>query len=308
MCAVSLFFLPTGERGNCAASQMTARSFSLPAKSAPFQRGAEEMRCAESAKPALFRADAALRRWFSYVRELSAGAAKVPAGYSPGTGDSARGGTAKGNSEFGIGARGMGASGDEVLSRRFALSSCLALHFCHSVLPSAYARPRISVAAFCPQFMPSFAFLSRRFAFGICSTSHFCRGVLPSAYARPRISVAAFCLRFTPAVCRMATNRTACDTLRFYSAGSRSPFVRSRNVGAVICLGAFTSGLAVYFWRSRRVTGDAGTGDGAGGACALLRGHIGSEMLSAGSTLGLRAPDCAKESSTLWTLLTLRRG
>ena len=139
MYAVSSFFLPTGERGNCTASQMTARSFSLPAKSAPFQRGAEEMRCAESAKPALFRADAALRRWFSYVRELSAGAAKVPAGYSPGTGDSARGGTAKENSEFGIGARGMGASGHEILSRRFALSSCLALHFCHSVLLSVHA-------------------------------------------------------------------------------------------------------------------------------------------------------------------------
>ena len=41
---------------------------------------------------------------------------------------------------------------------------------------------------------------------------------------------------------------------------------------------------------------------------ALLRNHIGFVMLSAGSTLGLRAPDCAKESSTLWTLFTLRRG
>ena len=44
------------------------------------------------------------------------------------------------------------------------------------------------------------------------------------------------------------------------------------------------------------------------GLCASLRNHIGVEMLSAGSTLGLRAPDCAKESSTLWTLFTLRRG
>ena len=39
------------------------------------------------------------------------------------------------------------------------------------------------------------------------------------------------------------------------------------------------------------------------GLCAFLRNHIGFEMLSAGRTLGLRAPDCAKESSTLWTLL-----
>ena len=35
---------------------------------------------------------------------------------------------------------------------------------------------------------------------------------------------------------------------------------------------------------------------------ALLRRHIGFAMLSAGRTLGLRAPDCAKESLTLWTL------
>ena len=38
------------------------------------------------------------------------------------------------------------------------------------------------------------------------------------------------------------------------------------------------------------------------GVGASLRDHIGFVMLSAGSTLGLRAPDCAKESSTLWTL------
>ena len=39
------------------------------------------------------------------------------------------------------------------------------------------------------------------------------------------------------------------------------------------------------------------------GACASLRNRIGLVSLSAGRTLGLRAPDCAKESSTLWTLL-----
>ena len=57
-----------------------------------------------------------------------------------------------------------------------------------------------------------------------------------SALARVRrcVSVAAFCHRFTPAVCRMATNRTACDSLRSYSAGSRSLFVRSCGAGAVI--------------------------------------------------------------------------
>ena len=60
-------------------------------------------------------------------------------------------------------------------------------------------------------------------------------------------SVVAFCTWFTsgirfycgvlcsitPAVC-LLTNRTACGMLRFYSAGSRSPFACSRDVGAVI--------------------------------------------------------------------------
>ena len=35
---------------------------------------------------------------------------------------------------------------------------------------------------------------------------------------------------------------------------------------------------------------------------ALLRKHIGFAMFPAGSTLGLRAPDCAKEPLALWTL------
>ena len=34
----------------------------------------------------------------------------------------------------------------------------------------------------------------------------------------------------------------------------------------------------------------------------LLRSPIGIAMLSAGSTLGLRAPDCAKETLSPWTL------
>ena len=96
-------------------------------------------------------------------------------------------------------------------------------------------------------------------------------------------SVVAFCTWFTsgirfycgvlcsitPAVC-LLTNRTACGMLRFYSAGSRSPFARSRDVGAVICLGWFTSGLYVSLWRSRRdCRGHGGCGErGYGGLAA----------------------------------------
>ena len=67
------------------------------------------------------------------------------------------------------------------------------------------------------------------------------------------------CRRFTPAVC-LSTNRTACGMLRFYSAGSRSPFVRSRDVGAVICLGWFTSGWPFVCSDLDGVAGDAGNG------------------------------------------------
>ena len=110
--------------------------------------------------------------------------------------------------------------------------------------------------------------------------------------------------RFTPAVC-LLTNRTACGMLRFYTAGSRSPFVRSRDVGAVICLCGFTSGWPFVCGDLDGATGDAGYGGWRRGACALLRGRIGSEMLSAGSTLGLnveaalRPPQTASKSLRL---------
>ena len=204
---------------------------------------------------AFVRADAAMRRRFSYGSELSAGAAFVLAGFSSGTGVCARGGTGViRNSECGTGAR------DE----RIRLSGSVA-EFCRwfmsafTVLPRRFPR-RMLVIAVLPRHLSSvYPFL--------------CGAVEAISSARVWLcgSVGASCLRFTPAVCRMATNRTACDTLRFYSAGSRSPFVRSRGVNAVICLGAFTSGLAVSLWRSRRVTGDAGTGERGWrrGACAL---------------------------------------
>ena len=141
------------------------------------------------------------------------------------------------------------------------------------------------------------------------------------------------CVRFTPAIrfyWDFLRSVHACclphsakqDGLRYlaflFRHGSRSPFVRSRGVSAVIYLGGFTSGLFVYLWRSRRgYRGHEERGTGERGwrrsVSALLRNHIGFAMFSAGSTLGLRAPDCAKESKVeaalppLWTLFTLRR-
>ena len=65
---------------------------------------------------------------------------------------------------------------------------------------------------------------------------------------------------------------------------------------SVICLCGFTSGLCVSLWRSRRVT-EAERNERTGlrgwrrGLRTLLRNRIDLVILSAGSTLGLRAPN-----------------
>ena len=106
----------------------------------------------------------------------------------------------------------------------------------------------------------------------------------------------------TPAVCRLAPNRTAFGILRSCSAGSRSPIVRSRDVGAVICLCGFTSGLAVSLWRSRRgCQGTRGTENGAGDAafvplCVVI---LVLKFFPRGVRWGLRAPKPAPKSLRL---------
>ena len=103
----------------------------------------------------------------------------------------------------------------------------------------------------------------------------------------------------TPAVCRIAPNRTACDMLRSYSAVGRDRHSCVLGCRVVIRLCWFISGLRVFWRRSRRNTKETrGRGERSRrrGAGALLRKHISIAMLSAGSTLGLRAPDCAKET------------
>ena len=200
------------------------------------------------------------------------------------------------------------------------LGSCLALRCWRGGWPRLILPLRFWRGGW-PQFMPAFATLAGRLAsvhVWLCGAGEagglgssclcgsggaaglrlilplrFWRGVLPSF--TPDFAVLLRCFAFVHA-CFFSFVRkkeTACDALRSYSAGSRSPLVRSRGVGAVICLCGFTSGLCVFLWRSRRVTGRRGT-RGTGrrrGLCASLRGRIGLDMLSAGSTLGLRAPN-----------------
>ena len=129
------------------------------------------------------------------------------------------------------------------------------------------------------------------------------------------------CLAFAHACC--LTHSAKQNGLRkvsfLFRRGSGSPIVRSQrpcdyrtqlvHFGIVRFLAAIptenerTKKLRRIGERSRRR-----------GVGAFLRKHIGLAMLSAGSPLGLRAPDCAKESKVeaalppLWTLFTLRRG
>ena len=112
------------------------------------------------------------------------------------------------------------------------------------------------------------------------------------------------CLAFDHACCLPPVRQTGrlAGGLRSYSAVGRDRHSCVLGCRVVIGLCWFTSGLRVFWRRSRR--GNEGTrGTEAARQSAFLRDRISFAMFSAGSTLGLRAPDCAKESSTLWTLL-----
>ena len=133
-----------------------------------------------------------------------------------------------------------------------------AVRFCRRALRSLCARHCVSPAASCPRFTPAVLFCG--------APCVHCAPII--AFLSPRIALGSrllFALRQTG---RLAVSRVPVPP------GSRSPFVRSRSVGAVICLGGFTSGLAVSLWRSRRSYRGRGErsyeGDGAGGA-ALVR-------------------------------------
>ena len=153
---------------------------------------------------------------------------------------------------------------------------------------------RGSVAAFCARLTPVNMFLLECFAFGSRLSICFYWGVLRLLHA---------CL-----FSFVRKRETACDMFRSCSAVGRDRHSCVLGCRAVIGLGWFTSGLRVSLWRSRQRTKETertrGTRERSRrrGMSALLRDHIGFAVFSAGSTLGLRAPDCAKESSTLWTL------
>ena len=186
----------------------------------------------------------------------------------------------------------------------FCIGLRLALRFCCGGLPSEYARRCGSVVAFAFDARPSLQFywagdiglrLALRSVVAVCIglrlALRFCCGVLPSVHA--------CCLPH-------GDKQDGLRYLAFLFRRSRSPFVRSRDV---LRLSAFVGSLWVWAFLCGDldgVPGTRGTENGKRswrrGPCALLRNRIGFAILSAGSTLGLRAPDCAKESSTLWTL------
>ena len=105
------------------------------------------------------------------------------------------------------------------------------------------------------------------------------------------------CVRSRLLFAACAPNRTACGMFRSCSAVGRDRHSCVLGCRAVIELGWFTSGLRVSLWRSRQRTKETERTRGTRernrrhGLCASLRNHIGLVSLSAGSTLGLRAPN-----------------
>ncbi len=131
-----------------------------------------------------------------------------------------------------------------------------------------------------PSFMPGSAVLSRCFAVGSRRGLRFCRGVLPSVHAGACGSIAVFCRRsrLLFAAWRQ-TGRLAMPCVPIPPGRDRLRAFSRRF--SVICLSGFTSGLCVYLWRSRRVTGETRygvRGYGAGGA-AFVRFYAATSAL-----------------------------
>ena len=176
---------------------------------------------------------------------------------------------------------------------------------CGSVgMACARSRPPCgSIAVFCARSRPPCGsvgmFRARltpavRSCWNVLRLPHARRAVLSRCSAlasRPPCgSIAVFCARLTPAVrfyrgvlrsvhaccLTLSAKQDGLRYLAFLFRGSRSPFVRSRGVGADICLSGFTSGLCVYLWRSRRGyrgRGERGTEPAARCKCAFSQSH-----------------------------------
>ena len=140
----------------------------------------------------------------------------------------------------------------------------------------------------------------------ICFSRNVLRAVLSKCLAfvlrLSCVPVEMSCVRSRLLFAACAPNRTACGMFRSYSAVGRDRHSCVLGCRVVIGLCWFTSGLRVFWRRSRR--GNEGTrGTEAARQSAFLRDHIGFAAFSAGSPLGAACPQtCAKESSTLWTL------
>ena len=111
-----------------------------------------------------------------------------------------------------------------------------------------------------------------------CALLRFYHGVLPRFM--PGDAFLSWCFASVHACCLPhSAKQDGLRYLAFLFRGSRSPFVRSRGVGAVIFLGRFTSGLCAYLWRSRRGCrghggfGERGTGLAARLLCVFARAH-----------------------------------
>ena len=112
------------------------------------------------------------------------------------------------------------------------------------------------------------------------------------AFAHACHSLLLICLAFAHACC--LTHSAKQNGLRnapfLFRRGSGSPVARSRIAGAVIRISWFTSGLRVFCGDPDGSTRGRG-GRRRRGVGAFLRDHIGFVAFSAGSTLGLRAPN-----------------
>ena len=151
-------------------------------------------------------------------------------------------------------------------------------------------------------------------------------GTLRLKYICPRGSIAAFafgsrlssrfyrrvCLRFTPALAVLSPRlplvhaclfsfvrkkETACGVLRFYSAGRDRLRAFSQCRCGYLPLWVHFGFVRFFMAISTGYRGaeDGDTGSAARPLCVFAQAHW-PWSLSAGSTLGLRAPDCAKES------------